>query len=323
MEDDLKKFVLFLEQEIQKLDLPKSPENLYDPLRYFLKLGGKRIRPILTLLGADLFGEKYENALSSALAIEYFHNFSLIHDDIMDEAPLRRTQETVHTKWNSNIAILSGDVLLIKAYQEICKQKAEHLLELMSVFNKTAIEVCEGQQLDMDFETRKSISVEEYIEMIRLKTSVLLGCALEFGAIIAEANTEDKVALYNFGQNIGIAFQIQDDVLDLYAESAQFGKQIGGDIISNKKTLLILKAYELANPFQKEFLLNITQIEDSALKIEQTKTIFAELGVKEEVLKIRDSYFEKGLTALNEIQVSKEKKSTLIKLVDYLKSREV
>jgi geranylgeranyl diphosphate synthase type II len=323
MEDDLKKFVLFLEQEIQKLDLPKSPENLYDPLRYFLKLGGKRIRPILTLLGADLFGEKYENALSSALAIEYFHNFSLIHDDIMDEAPLRRTQETVHTKWNSNIAILSGDVLLIKAYQEICKQKAEHLLELMSVFNKTAIEVCEGQQLDMDFETRKSISVEEYIEMIRLKTSVLLGCALEFGAIIAEANTEDKVALYNFGQNIGIAFQIQDDVLDLYAESAQFGKQIGGDIISNKKTLLILKAYELANPFQKEFLLNITQIEDSALKIEQTKTIFAELGVKEAVLKIRDSYFEKGLTALNEIQVSKEKKSTLIKLVDYLKSREV
>ena len=323
MEDDLKKFALFLEQEIQKLDLPESPENLYEPLRYFLKLGGKRIRPILTLLGADLFGEKFENALSSALAIEYFHNFSLIHDDIMDEAPLRRTQETVHTKWNSNIAILSGDVLLIKAYQEICKQKPEHLVELMSVFNKTAVEVCEGQQMDMDFETRKTISVEEYIEMIRLKTSVLLGCALEFGAIIANANSEDKIALYNFGQNIGIAFQIQDDVLDLYAESAQFGKQIGGDVISNKKTLLILKAFELANPFQKEFLLNITQIEDSALKIEQTKTIFSELGVKEEVLKIRDSYFEKGLAALHEIQVPAERKATLIKLVDYLKSREV
>ncbi|MES2588924.1 MAG: polyprenyl synthetase family protein [Bacteroidota bacterium] len=323
MQEELKSLAQEIELNIQKLDLPQTPQNLYEPLRYFLKLGGKRIRPILTLLGVELFGKKTSDAFHAALAIEYFHNFSLIHDDIMDEAPLRRAQETIHTKWNTNIAILSGDVLLIKAYQEICKQNPKHLAELMMVFNKTAVEVCEGQQMDMDFENRNSVSVKEYIEMIRLKTSVLLGCALEFGAIIADAKEEDKKSIYSFGENIGIAFQIQDDILDLYGDEAKFGKQVGGDIIANKKTLLTLKAFELANPLQKEFLLNISQIQDPKLKVEQTHSIYAEIGIKDAVLKIRDSYFENGLDELNAIHLPKESKEKLYQLVNYLQEREV
>jgi geranylgeranyl diphosphate synthase type II len=322
MEEQLQKLASLLEQEIQAIDIPQKPVNLYEPLRYFLKLGGKRIRPILSVLAANIFGKKMEDVLSAALAIEYFHNFSLIHDDIMDEAPLRRAQETVHTKWNTNIAILSGDVLLVKAYQELCKQEARHLPALMQVFNQTAVEVCEGQQMDMDFEKRNDISIPEYIEMIRLKTSVLLGCALELGAIISDASEEDRKAIYNFGQFIGIAFQIQDDYLDLYADAAKFGKQVGGDIIANKKTILMLKATELATPFQKEFLLNTLQIDDSTQKIEQTLVIFSEIGVKDEVLKLRDFYIEKGLTELKKIHVSDQEKMKLFALVEYLKNRE-
>jgi geranylgeranyl diphosphate synthase type II len=322
MEEQLQKLASLLEQEIQAIDIPQKPTNLYEPLRYFLKLGGKRIRPILSVLAADIFGKKLEDVLPAALAIEYFHNFSLIHDDIMDEAPLRRAKETVHIKWNTNIAILSGDVLLVKAYQELCKQEARHLPALMQVFNQTAVEVCEGQQLDMDFEKRNDISIAEYIEMIRLKTSVLLGCALELGAIISDASEEDRKAIYNFGQYIGIAFQIQDDYLDLYADAAKFGKQVGGDIIANKKTILMLKAMELATPFQKEFLLNTLQIQDSSQKIDQTLVIFSEIGVKNEVLRLRDFYIEKGLTELKKIHVSDQEKMKLFALVEYLKNRE-
>jgi geranylgeranyl diphosphate synthase type II len=322
MEEQLQKLASLLEQEIQAIDIPQKPTNLYEPLRYFLKLGGKRIRPILSVLAADIFGKKLEDVLPAALAIEYFHNFSLIHDDIMDEAPLRRAQETVHTKWNTNIAILSGDVLLVKAYQELCKQEARHLPALMQVFNQTAVEVCEGQQLDMDFEKRNDISIAEYIEMIRLKTSVLLGCALELGAIISDASEEDRKAIYNFGQYIGIAFQIQDDYLDLYADAAKFGKLVGGDIIANKKTILMLKAMELATPFQKEFLLNTLQIQDSSQKIDQTLVIFSEIGVKNEVLRLRDFYIEKGLSELKNIHVSDQEKMKLFALVEYLKNRE-
>jgi len=323
MEKALQELAQQIEHEIQALDIPQKPKNLYEPLRYFLSLGGKRIRPILTILGADLFGQKYAKSKNAALAIELFHNFSLIHDDIMDEAPLRRAKETVHTKWNTNIAILSGDVLLIKAYQEICKQEAKHIPELMQIFNQTAVEVCEGQQMDMDFEKRTDITIAEYIEMIRLKTSVLLGCALEMGAIISDTSLGNKKALYDFGVNIGIAFQIQDDLLDLYADAAKFGKQVGGDILANKKTILVLKAKALANPMQKEFLKNLEQITNPQEKIEQTRSIFAELGIKEEVKKLRDSYFEIGIKSLQEIDVPEKNKEKLIALAHFLQDREV
>lgn len=323
MESELKELASRIEQEIQGLHLPSTPENLYRPLSYFLSLGGKRIRPILSILGADLFGTSYDKSKSAALAVELFHNFSLIHDDIMDEAPLRRSQKTIHTKWNSNIAILSGDVLLIKAYQQLCMQENRHIPELMRVFNQMAVEVCEGQQMDMDFETRSSIAIEEYIEMIRLKTSVLLGCALELGAIIADADLQNRRFLYEFGVNIGIAFQIQDDLLDLYADASKFGKQVGGDIISNKKTILILKAAVLANPLQKEFLANLSQISDPQQKVEQAIGIFAELGIKDEVKKLRDSYFQQALEALDKISVPDTNKQKLRALAAFLENREV
>jgi geranylgeranyl diphosphate synthase type II len=210
-------------ESIDSWSLPSSPENLYEPLRYFLTIGGKRMRPVLTLMGAELFGKPGESAIHAALGIELFHNFTLIHDDIMDAAPLRRSKTTVHTKWNENIAILSGDVLMVKAYQEICKQDPKHLSELLAVFNKTAVEVCEGQQMDMDFESRNDVKIQEYIEMIRLKTSVLLGGALEMGAIVAEASDADRKKLYTFGQELGLAFQIKDDYLDLYGDPDKFG----------------------------------------------------------------------------------------------------
>ena len=323
MESELKELASFIELEINKLKLPSFPENLYRPLSYFLGLGGKRIRPVLSILGADLFGAGREKSRHAALAVELFHNFSLIHDDIMDQAPLRRSQKTIHTKWNSNIAILSGDVLLIKAYQELCKQEGRHIPELMRTFNRMAVEVCEGQQMDMDFETQDSISIPEYMEMIRLKTSVLLGCALELGAIVADADPETRRDLYDFGVNIGIAFQIQDDLLDLYADASKFGKQVGGDIISNKKTILLLKAQALANPLQKEFLLNLSQISDPKQKVEQAITLFAELGIKEEVKKLRDSYFRQAINALDRIDRPQENKKKLYALAAFLKDREV
>ena len=201
----LSTYTELIEKEIDLLDFSSTPSNLYDPLRYFMQLGGKRMRPILTLLGAELFGAHRADALPAAMAIEVFHNFTLIHDDIMDAAPLRRSQPTVHTRWNQNIAILSGDVLFVKAYQLIAKQAPEQLPELLDLFNRTAIEVCEGQQMDMDFESRSDVEIDEYIEMIRLKTSVLLGCALKMGAIVADAEKSDCEAIYNFGQHIGCA----------------------------------------------------------------------------------------------------------------------
>lgn len=321
--EQLKDYLLLLEKEIKQIDLPTQPENLYAPLSYFFSLGGKRIRPVLTLLGAELFGEKKEKAIPAALAIEYFHNFSLIHDDIMDEAPLRRKMQTVHEKWNTNIAILSGDVLLVKAYQELCKQEAHQLPQLMQVFNQTAIEVCEGQQLDMDFETKTDVTIEKYIEMIRLKTSVLLGGALKLGAIVAEADDKNQQLLYDFGVNVGIAFQIQDDVLDLFANPESFGKQVGGDILSDKKTILTLKAIELAG--EQNFLTfkdkQATLSKEE--KVNQTKSYFEEIGVKAAVLAIRDRYFEQAELALQQIEVKEENKQNLCFIMEFLKEREV
>ena len=315
-------YTLLLEKGISSIDFPASPSNLYDPLRYFMTLGGKRMRPILTLLGAELFGESKENALHAALAVEVFHNFTLIHDDIMDEAPLRRNKETVHTKWNQNIAILSGDVLFVKAYQLLAKQKNEHLADLVHVLNKTAVEVCEGQQMDMDFETRADVSIDDYIEMIRLKTSVLLGCALEMGAIIANASESDRKHLYNFGQHIGIAFQIQDDILDLYADPEKFGKQLGGDVISNKKTLLNLKAFELANVQQRELLNQLAIQSDTVLKVEKTRELFDQIGAREICESTMQEHYAFAMKELDFVSTTPSSKAGLIGLADFLMNRE-
>lgn len=312
-----------LEAQLANLDFPQTPSNLYDPLRYFFTLGGKRMRPMLTLMSAELFGLPKQKALSAALAVEIFHNFSLIHDDIMDEAPLRRKQATVHEKWNQSVAILSGDVLLVKAYQELCKQDSRHLPELLQVFNKTAVEVCEGQQMDMDFETRTNVSIDEYIEMIRLKTSVLLGCALELGAIVADTTSANKALIYEFGQHIGIAFQIQDDILDLYADPMKFGKQVGGDVLANKKTLLVLKAIELASPAELSVFHSLQNELVPQQKIDATRALFDQLGVREAAREMMDSHYKIALRALEQIQVEVTQKLALKNLAEVLFNREV
>lgn len=309
-------------ESIASWNLPSSPENLYEPLRYFLTLGGKRMRPVLTLMGAELFGEKGESAIHAAMGVELFHNFTLIHDDIMDAAPLRRSKSTVHTKWNENIAILSGDVLMVKAYQEICKQNPQHLTALLNVFNQTAVEVCEGQQMDMDFESRNNVKIEEYIEMIRLKTSVLLGGALEMGAIIAEASETDRKKLYTFGQELGLAFQIKDDYLDLYGDPEKFGKQIGGDVISNKKTLLYLLALENANAQQLEIFRQLENESDLELKVHNVRQLFDQLDIPNLAQTYMDKHFENGISALKEISVPEENKKDLVELSFYLMARE-
>lgn len=319
---DLAVYSTLLENEINQLDFPKTPSNLYDPLRYFMQLGGKRMRPVLTFLGAELFGLQKEAVVNAALSVEVFHNFTLIHDDIMDEAPLRRAKETVHTKWNQNIAILSGDVLFVKAYQLLAKQDPKHLAELLHVFNRTAQEVCEGQQMDMDFESRSDVRIEEYVEMIRLKTSVLLGCALELGAIVAEANADDRQHLYDFGQHLGIAFQIQDDILDLYADPEKFGKQVGGDVISNKKTLLNLKAKELANSAQRERLSQLETEQDLILKVSKTRDLFSDIGAREACEVEMKKHYDFAMNSLKQINVADQNKLSLIALADFLMQRD-
>jgi geranylgeranyl diphosphate synthase type II len=317
----LESYTALIEQEIASIQFPHTPSNLYDPLRYFMNLGGKRMRPILTLMGTELFGKNRAESIHAAIAVEVFHNFTLIHDDIMDEAPLRRNMETVHTRWNQNIAILSGDVLFVKAYQLMMLQQGAHLPALLEIFNRTAIEVCEGQQMDMDFEFRNDVSISEYVEMIRLKTSVLLGCALEMGAIIGNASKEDRHLLYEFGQHIGIAFQIQDDILDLYADPEKFGKQVGGDVISNKKTLLNLKAMELANAAQKNQLATLSSELDLVLKVAQTKELYSQIGAKESCEVEMQAHYNVAMNALDQIQLPEENKKPLIALSDYLMVR--
>lgn len=315
-------YTKLIESSIDSLNLPSSPTNLYDPLRYFMKIGGKRMRPILTLLGAELFGKTKESAVNAAMSVEVFHNFTLIHDDIMDQAPLRRNQTTVHTKWNQNIAILSGDVLFVKAYELLSNQQEGDLRALLQLFNKTAIEVCEGQQLDMDFEQRENVTVPEYIEMIRLKTSVLLGCALELGAITAGASSEDRQHIYDFGLNIGIAFQIQDDILDLYADPDKFGKQVGGDVISNKKTILYLKAIENATAEQREVLKQLYKLEDPVAKVEKTRFVFDQIGARNYCEQMMDAFYAKAKAAMDKINVPIANKKALIQLSEYLLVRE-
>jgi len=317
------KYQEILETEISKISFPKEPANLYDPLSYFLTLGGKRTRPTLALLGANLFGEPGIKALNAAIAVELFHNFTLIHDDIMDDAPLRRGKATVHEKWDTNIGILSGDGLFVIAYQHLAKHDIEVLPRLLEIFSKTALEVCEGQQMDMNFESRNDVSIEEYIEMIRLKTSVLLGAALEMGATIAKASPEDAKNLYSFGMNIGLAFQIQDDILDLYADPEKFGKQVGGDVIANKKTYLQLSAYANADENNHSALKTLENEQDLALKVKEVRSIFDSIGVKEMAERKKEEYFLLAIDSMNKINVPDDNKADLLNLAKMLMSREV
>ncbi len=306
---------------LEDLDVPTGPANLYDPIRYILSLGGKRLRPTLCLMGYELFDESIENAGQAALAVEIFHNFSLIHDDIMDEAPLRRGQETVHEKWNANIAILSGDVMLVQAYHQLSTYEGETLNRLLEVFNKTAVDVCNGQQTDMDFENRSSVSITEYLEMIRLKTAVLLGCSLKMGGIVAQANDEACNQIKEFGVNLGMAFQLQDDILDVYAEDESFGKQVGGDVIANKKTYLLLKAFEEANDEQTTELKRLLQISDPKEKVKGVMAIYDDLEIRDKANDKMIGYHQLALENLNSIEVEDSKKQALRSVADFLSDR--
>lgn len=303
----------------------KKPEELYKPEKYILSLGGKRIRPILALLACDLFEKSPERALNSALCVELFHNFSLIHDDILDNAPIRRGKPTVHEKWNTNIAILSGDVMLVKAFEILQSYPAEEFKQLAALFSKTAIEVCEGQQMDMNFETQHDVSTEDYVQMITYKTAVLLGCSLQMGAINAGASQQDQNNIYEFGKHLGIAFQILDDVLDVYAEDQEkFGKQVGGDILSNKKTFLLLKCFELANEADTEALrMYLKPTLNPEQKIKNVMSLYDKLGVKELALNEADNHTKKSLEYLFKINASAEKKNQLQLFAIHLLNRTV
>ncbi|HET6245642.1 MAG: polyprenyl synthetase family protein [Bacteroidetes bacterium] len=300
------------------------PCELYEPLSYMLKLGGKRMRPLLVLLACDLFDKPVESAINAAIAVEVLHNFTLIHDDIMDNAPIRRKKETVHKKWNVNVAILAGDAMMIKSYQLLLHYKPEILHQLLSVFNKTALEVCEGQQLDMNYETSQA-NIEEYLKMIELKTAVLLGTSLKMGAIVAHAPEQDALLLWEFGKNIGIAFQLQDDILDSYGDPEKFGKQIAGDIIANKKTFLYLKALEQANEKDKQQLkyLFSTIPSNSMEKITWVLEVFQKYKVKEAAQFEMEKYFQKAISNLEAVKVDKSKKQHLFNLAESLMAREI
>ncbi|MEO0572495.1 MAG: polyprenyl synthetase family protein [Bacteroidota bacterium] len=304
--------------------VPKNPKNLYDPIDYILTLGGKRLRPVLTLIGAELFGVDFKGALPAAMAVEVFHNFSLIHDDIMDDAPLRRGQTTVHEKWDVNTGILSGDAMLINSYEYLEGYEAVILKKLFLVFNRTAIEVCEGQQYDIDFETRTDVTIEEYLKMIEYKTSVLIGAALKMGAIVAEASEENQELLYDFGRNLGIAFQLQDDYLDAFGDPETFGKQVGGDIIENKKTFLYLKAQQLGTKKEADELLAFfgsADPSDAFQKVEAVKRIFkssgADLATKKEI----EKYTQQAIVSLSKIDALEEGKKLLRQLGENLMQR--
>ena len=317
-------YISLVNQAIEELEYNKEPRQLYEPIKYTLSLGGKRIRPALLLLSNDLFGGKAIKATNAALAIEVFHNFTLVHDDIMDNAPLRRGKATVFKKWDTNTAILSGDVMLVNAIQLLAKDNSQFLPEILSIFNKAAVEVCEGQQYDMDFETMENVSIEDYLKMIELKTAVLLAASLKIGAVLAEAKQDDANHIYEFGKNLGIAFQLMDDILDLYGDPNKFGKQVGGDVIANKKTYLLLKAKELATGNTRkelEFCLSSTALKNEK-KIERIKAIFDSLGVKKSAIEEMNLFYNTAISHLDSINASDDKKSVFEDFAKHLMHRE-
>jgi geranylgeranyl diphosphate synthase type II len=300
---------------------PEIPASLYEPAEYFLSWGGKRIRPVMCLMGNEMFDNIKPDSYEVATAIELFHNFTLIHDDIMDEAPLRRGMETVHMKYGSNTALLTGDVMMIRAYEYLNKINGHYLSRILALFNKTAREVCEGQQLDIDFEKKTDVSLQAYIEMISLKTSVLLAASLEMGAIIGGASEGNCRHLYEFGKNLGIAFQIQDDYLDAFGDPEKFGKEVGGDIRQNKKTFLLLHALEVANGEQKKNLQQLMQ-QNPVDKVQQVLAIFKDCHVDEWAKELKEKYLQTALKHLDDIAVMLVRKKPLEELADFLIQRE-
>ncbi|AUC13665.1 polyprenyl synthetase [Tenacibaculum sp. SZ-18] len=322
---DLTKYFQSFISYLEAQDFNREPKNLYEPVDYILQLGGKRLRPLLTLIACDVVSNSYEKALPAAMAVETFHNFTLIHDDIMDEAPLRRGKETVHAKWDVNTGILSGDAMLILAYQYFENYEPVVFQKLAKLFSKTALEVCDGQQLDVDFETRNNVTIPEYIKMITLKTSVLVAAALKMGAIVAEASEEQANGLYNFGLNLGIAFQLQDDYLDTFGNPETFGKQIGGDIIENKKTFLYLKCLELANDVDKdklEFFYN-QKLDDNSDKIAEVTRIFEQNDIPVLTQNLIMEYTNKSFEDLQMLNISESAKESLISFGKNLMTRKV
>lgn len=321
---DIKSATETLNQEIAALKFDRKPAELYDPVKYILSLGGKRMRPLLSLLGCYLYDSSYAKAVKPSLAVELFHNFTLIHDDIMDKAPLRRGMPTVHKKWNENIALLSGDVTLIEAYELLEFVEPTIRLEIFKLFNLTAKQVCEGQQLDMNFEKLDKVSIEEYLEMIGLKTAVLLGFSMYMGARIGGASVADAQNLYDIAKNVGIGFQIKDDYLDVYGDTEKFGKQVGGDILANKKTYLLLTALEKADAesLSRLKLLLSTNIFKGADKVNEVMNIYNKLNVREIAHKAIESYFDKALADLANLNIKQEKKEFLTGYFKALMERE-
>lgn len=292
-----------IEKEIKSQAYGSKPKSLYEPIRYIMKLGGKRLRPMLTLLSYSLFKSDYRTIVPYACAVEAFHNFTLMHDDIMDKAPLRRGKATVHEKWNVNTAILAGDVMLVKVYDMLRTLDPVILPEALRLFNQCAAEVCEGQQWDIEFESKANVTEAQYLEMIRLKTAVLLGFSLEFGALLAHADAKDRLALRNFGTNIGVGFQLKDDVLDVYADKNQFGKQVGGDILANKKTFLLIKARQRARGGDKDELLYWLEARkfNPKKKVAAVTAIYDKLGVRQIAEAKAAQFFESGYAALRSV----------------------
>jgi geranylgeranyl diphosphate synthase type II len=315
----------YFEEKILLTEFTNQPERLYEPIHYIMQLGGKRVRPVCTLAAAELFGGSTDDAINQAIAVEVFHNFTLVHDDIMDEAPLRRGHATVHKKWDENTGILSGDAMMILAYQYLSKNTGERFEKLFSNFNRTAIQVCEGQQYDMDFEQKSTVSLDEYLGMIELKTAVLLGESLRLGATIAGASDTDLDLIFEFGKNFGIAFQLQDDILDLYGDPEKFGKQVGGDVIACKKTYLFAKAHAIANENQKNELVviyNDTNVEDDE-KIEKVKTIFDNLDIRNRAKADMNTFYVSAGIALNSISAEDSRKKILKDFAESLMVREL
>ena len=303
----------------------KEPASLYEPIDYILTLGGKRLRPVLTLMSADFFGGNYKQALDASLAVEMFHNFSLVHDDIMDNAPLRRGHQTVHEKWDVNTGILSGDAMLILAYQLFETYEPKVFMQLAVLFSKTALEVCEGQQYDVDFETRNDVTISQYIKMIEYKTAVLIGASLQMGAIIAEASESCQEKIYAFGKNLGIAFQLQDDYLDAFGNPLTFGKQVGGDIIANKKTFLYLTALQKSTHSEAQELSSLfaTMPKDPSDKITAVKEIFVSSGAAKATEDEIVRYTNTSISLLQDIKISQQHKDTLKSFADFLMNRNV
>ncbi len=310
--------------DLAKVAHDRQPVGLYEPIRYVLSLGGKRIRPTLMLLAYNLYKDDPESIISSACALETYHNYTLLHDDLMDNATLRRGHLTVHKRWNANTAILSGDSMLVLAYQRMAQCRPDKLGEVLSLFSRTALEIGEGQQYDMDFESRNDVSEEEYIEMIRLKTSVLLACAMKIGAILADAPEADADNLYKFGEQIGLAFQLQDDYLDVYGDTKVFGKAIGGDIISNKKTYMLINALAMADERQRETMLHWLNLPDPdpQEKVAAITELYNEIGINRLAIEKIQYYFHESRKYLDAVQVSDERKRELVAFTNEMMKRE-